>query len=534
MYYLKSNIVAEPLINQWYASVDLLSPAMAAMMFTYSHFKIMSSYIASPQMHELACSHPETKGGPFIDYPSRRVDEVQRLLENSRKTLSSYISFAESITNLHTLLEKHPQGMSLEPLYSKLPDELRGFVELYYDVANRPHFRFIEQFIYDSELNTASLQSTFFSSINQDYRPLCLSTPRIEVDGVSIKKPFKDSFYDHIFSSRENSLTQADLDGLMSSGLNPLDNNLAETKTNFLNFFGTEKPSSKATPLDVGTSVRIRYFGHACVLIETQTCTILFDPVLSYDYLTDIPRFTYTDLPKKIDYVILTHTHQDHVLLEHLLQLRYKIGCIVVPDNVTGALQDPSLKIMLQNLGFHSVITLKEFDRIDLSEGYIQGLPFIGEHADLHIQSKLIYLINIAGVKILCAADANNLEHRIYEKVHQITGDIDILFIGMECAGAPLSWLYQSIMLTPLSRAMDQSRRLNGSDFEKAKLMVDLFKCKQVYIYAMGQEPWLNYVMGINYTSTSPQIIESDKLIDYCISKNIQAARLFGSHIITM
>ena len=36
------------------------------------------------------------------------------------------------------------RGLSLEPLYSQLPDELRGYVKFYYDVANLPHFRFIE------------------------------------------------------------------------------------------------------------------------------------------------------------------------------------------------------------------------------------------------------------------------------------------------------------------------------------------------------------------------------------------------------
>ena len=101
MYYLKSNAIAEPLINQWYASVHLLSPSMAAMIFAHSHIKIMSSYLASPQMHELACSHPETKGGPFIDYPTRRVDEVRDLLEKTKQVVSHYLSFAESVTSLH-------------------------------------------------------------------------------------------------------------------------------------------------------------------------------------------------------------------------------------------------------------------------------------------------------------------------------------------------------------------------------------------------------------------------------------------------
>lgn len=474
MYYLKSNAIAEPLINQWYASVHLLSPSMAAMIFAYSHIKIMSSYVASPQMHELACAHPETKGGPFIDYPTRRVDEVRDLLEKTKTIVSDYLIFAESVTNLHKLLEGHLRGMSLEPLYSQIPDALRGFVELYYDVANRPHFRFIEQFLYDSPLNTAPLQSLLLSLVQQDYRPFCLSTPRIPANEVSIVKPFRDAFYDQLFSSRERSLTKEDLRELMTSAYKQSNQDSA-MEANFLNLFSTEQPARKYTPLGDDEPIRIRYFGHACVLIESPECTVLFDPVFSYDYPSDIPRFTYADLPERIDYVVLTHTHQDHVILEHLLQIRYKIGCIIVPANVIGALQDPSLKIMLNDLGFNSVKVLHEFEKIDIPGGFIQGLPFLGEHADLHIQSKLIYFVQIEGLKIMCAADSNNLERRVYEKVYQIIGDVDILFIGMECAGAPLSWLYQPFLLTTLTRDIDQSRRLNGCNFEQAKLMVDIF-----------------------------------------------------------
>jgi L-ascorbate metabolism protein UlaG (beta-lactamase superfamily) len=232
--------------------------------------------------------------------------------------------------------------------------------------------------------------------------------------------------------------------------------------------------------------------------------------------------------------VVLTHAHQDHVLLEHLLQLRYKIGTVLVPENVPGALQDPSLKLMLENQGFDSVRSLSEFERVALPGGAIQSLPFLGEHADLHIQSKLMHLITIAGVKVLFAADANNLDYKLYERVHEVVGDIDILFIGMECVGAPLSWLYQPLMLTQLTRDMDQSRRLDGSDFIKAKMMVETFNCKQVYVYAMGQEPWLNYVMGTHYTSTSPAIIESNKLLEYCKTRSITAARLLGSKTINI
>ena len=66
--------------------------------------------------------------------------------------------------------------------------------------------------------------------------------------------------------------------------------------------------------------------------------SILLDPVLSYTYDSDISRYTYEDLPDVIDYVLITHNHQDHILFETLLQLRHRIRHIVVPRNGGGAL----------------------------------------------------------------------------------------------------------------------------------------------------------------------------------------------------
>jgi hypothetical protein len=58
--------------------------------------------------------------------------------------------------------------------------------------------------------------------------------------------------------------------------------------------------------------------------------------------------------------------------------------------------------------------------------------------------------------------------------------------------------------------------------------MVNRFGCRDVYVYAMGQEPWLNYVMSIKYTEQSKPIIESNKLIRDCQGRGIVAERLFG------
>lgn len=107
-------------------------------------------------------------------------------------------------------------------------------------------------------------------------------------------------------------------------------------------------------------------------------------------------------------------------------------------------------------------------------------------------------------------------------------GDVDALFLGMECDGAPLSWLYGPLLTQRVERAMDESRRLAGSNYEQAVSIVDCFKCREVYVYAMGQEPWLNYIMSIKYTDQSRPTIESNRLLKVCHERGIISERLFG------
>jgi hypothetical protein len=104
----------------------------------------------------------------------------------------------------------------------------------------------------------------------------------------------------------------------------------------------------------------------------------------------------------------------------------------------------------------------------------------------------------------------------------------------MECDGAPLSWLYGPLLFRRLERAMDESRRLSGSNYEQAMQIIDCFGCKEVYVYAMGQEPWLNYLMSIKYTDESRPMIESNRLLQICRDRGMNAERLFGEREILM
>ena len=75
---------------------------------------------------------------------------------------------------------------------------------------------------------------------------------------------------------------------------------------------------------------------------------------------------------------------------------------------------------------------------------------------------------------------------------------------------------------------MDGSRRLAGSDCDKGMALVNIFNPKEIYVYAMGQEPWCEFISSIKYTEESNPIIQSNKLVNICRSKGMIAERLYG------
>lgn len=517
--YLKPNVLVEPLFNQWYAWPYLIPPATSAMYVANSHLKIISSFVSAPQVHVAALKSPVMLGGPFMNYGAERVEEVRELMQRTVREQESSLKFAEDIRTLDELLLSEAGGFSLEALYRKVPESLRGYVELVYDRYNNPSFRFIEALLYRSPHYNLSSQSLTLSLIDNDSRPFVFSTPRLHSrDRLEINLPFGHEGLDLLFGMKETPAPYEQIKKVL--GVAEKDDEL------FSSLFTGARPF--ATSSYTGDGVRVRYFGHACVLIEARGVSILCDPVISYMYDSEVPRYTFADLPETIDYVLITHNHQDHCMFETLLQLRHKTRHVLVPRSNGGDLLDPSLKLILRNIGFKNVSEIDELETVEVAGGTITGLPFLGEHADLNIRTKVAYMITLDGKSIVCAADSNNIEPQLYENLRQLIGEVDVLFIGMECDGAPLSWLYGALLTRPLARKMDQSRRFDGSDFEKGIQLVDLLAAGQVYVYAMGQEPWLTYLTSLLYTEQSRPITESNKLVESCRERGITSERLFG------
>ena len=519
LFYLRPNVVIEPLIERWYAWSHIISPVTAAMNVTKRHLEIMNSYIESPELHAAAAKDPKMLGGPFIDYDRNKVPEIKKLLEDTIEHQADLIDLSIAIRKLDKLLKKEAKGYSLEKIYEKIPEQLQGYVELFYDLNNSPSYRIYESLLYNSKYFNKKNQSVALWITNNDSRPFCLSTPVLDKDNILfLDFPFDSAVIDELAKIKRVPKKYSDIKSIVGG---------VKNENLFKSFFTLEAP--KPYKNYTGDKIRMRYFGHACIHIETKDLSILIDPLISYyGYQSSVEHFSDFDLPEKIDYLLITHNHQDHILLETLLPLRHKVKNIVVPRSGGGYLQDPSLKLMFNNIGFQNVIEIDEMETINLADCQIQGIPFTGEHSDLNIRTKMCYRVMIGDFKLLFVADSRILEYKLYKHIHGIVGDIDVIFLGMECDGAPLSWLYGPLFTEEISRENDQSRRLSGSDFQRGIHLVNIFNPSEVYVYAMGQEPWCEFISSIKYTDESNPIVQSNILIEECKKRGILAERLFG------
>jgi len=522
---LRSDVVVEPLVQRWYAWGHLIAPMTAALNVARRHLPMMRSYVASPAAHQALAAKPELRGGPFLDLASDRSAEVQRLIDETHRSQAPLLELAEAIAAAWKLLRDRADGRGLSALYRELPDALRGLVELVYTPAGGPDLRPIEALLYQSRFADDSAQSALLRRLRGDQRSFALSTPRLDEPGaIHLRKPFRHPAYDLLGRLRSQPMTMAEIvDGL---GLAQADvATLQELLVPAPAGSGQRPASETARRRD---TARWRYCGHACVLVESPAgVSVLLDPVLAYDSGAQPERFTFADLPAHIDYAVLTHNHQDHVMLETLLALRWKIGTIVVPRS-GGSLVDPSLARALRSIGFQRVVELDSLEDLVDRDVRITALPFLGEHADLDIRTKAAWLVRANGFGSLFAADSNNLDPHLYDHLSKSIGSVDQLFIGMECVGAPMSWLYGCLLPDPIPRDHDQSRRLNGSDAERGMALVQSLGARAVRVYAMGAEPWLSFISSIDPGASTVPRQNADALIQACRARGIEAELLYG------
>lgn len=523
--YLREDAYFEPLINHWFAWSYLVPPVQAARHIATRHRRTMTSFVKNTQLHIMAVREAALSGGDFLDAREDQVGEIQALIDEIDQQRADLVALSDAVKDLDELIRKHTSGESIEYLYAQVPEPLQGYVEIFMDMNHNPSYRLLEPLLYRSRHYQPSLQSVSFGLLSRvKQRPFCFSTPRLaDANHLQLKMQFNAPELTTLLRSRVEGVPKDVIDSIFarfdrSGGLN------------YPELFTSRPPAHRYVPVEKG--LRIRFLGHASFLLETKDVSILMDPVIAVrgeDYQDEI--FSYSELPPHLDYICITHNHQDHYNLETLLQLRHKTGKLVLPVNNGGTLPDPSMALIGRQLGFE-VLVVDDFDEIAIPGGKLTSIPFLGEHGDLNVRSKTVWFLELLGKKTFFGADATNYDPQMYRHVQGIVGDVDILAIGMECVGAPYTWLYGALTTKVVSKNIMNSRRLNGANAEQAYHMVDTFHAKQVYLYAMGMEPWYKYFMGVDYSENSEQIVQSDRMIRYCAEQTIPCERLVGKKTI--
>lgn len=523
--YLKEDAYFEPLVNHWFAWSYLIPPVQASRYITSTHKRIMTSFVNNSQLHIMANKEAVLAGGDFLNAKEEQVDDIKKLLSEIDEKHADVVALSEAVKELDEIIRNHTSGESIEYIYELVPEPLKGYIEIFLDINHNPGYRLLEKLLYNSPKYKKSLQSISFGLLSRvKERPFCFSTPRLaDENHIQLNMDFASDDLTLLVKSRTEGIEMAEVDRIFNQydTLGELDYKMLFTEI---------VPKSSYKKVEKG--VRLNFLGHASFILETPEVSILMDPVIAIrgdDYADKV--FSYSDLPEKIDYICITHNHQDHYNIEALLQLRHKTNKLVVPVNNGGSLADPSMKLIGEQLGFE-VLVVDDFDEIAIPGGKMTAIPFLGEHGDLNVRSKNVWFIELQGKKFFFGADATNCDPHMYKHVQKLVGEADVLCIGMECVGAPYTWLYGALNTKIVSKNIKNSRRLNGANCDQASHMVETFDAKKVYIYAMGMEPWYKYFMGVDYQDDSEQIVQSDKLITFCNEKGIPCERLVGKKVI--
>jgi L-ascorbate metabolism protein UlaG (beta-lactamase superfamily) len=517
--FLRPDAIIEPLVDGFYGWMHTVAPVQAAMNLANVQVPLLESYLQSPQVHINASNNPELRGGFFVNIAESRIGEVKDLLAGIKQDRAGMLGFAAAVAEAEELVRANATGFDLTPLYPKLPSALSGLVEIAYDTSNQPAVRFIEPLVYESSAYTEDRQSVQLSLETGVERPFILSTPRLSSpDVLDLRIPFRHPGLEELFRSRVHGTTLSRLRELLE-----LDDEEAVALSRLL---AGEPDLSADRHIDSGA--RIRYFNHACLVLQTPEAAIVTDPWVSAD-ASATDRFTYRDLPDYIDLVLITHGHQDHIVLETMLALRGRVGTVVVPRSSRGNMADPSMALYLSHLGL-PVVEVDDFSEVEFPGGKVIATPFLGEHADLDIRGKATYCVRLGGRTIFVGADSSGIDPGLYKYIRGHVGQVDMAFLGMECAGAPLTWLYQGLFTKPVTKKMSDSRKLSGSNAEQAAGIMTELGASEAYIYAMGEESWLGHVMATTYNEDSYQLKQVAEFMTWCADHAVKSDHLLGQH----
>ena len=237
-----------------------------------------------------------------------------------------------------------------------------------------------------------------------------------------------------------------------------------------------------------GTSVV--WFGHSSYLIKSEGTVLLVDPVLS-GFASPVSLFgkafpgtnTYpADAMPKIDVLVLTHDHYDHLDYQTLVALRDRVTRVVAPLGVGAHLErwgyDAS---RITEFDWNQNVTINE----DISLTAVSARHFSGRGLKRGGSLWSAYILNINALRIFLGGDSGYGPH--FKTIGQQYGPFSLAML--ECGQYGCDW--PNIHMFP-NEVVQAARDLHT----KAVLPVHWAK------FALGFHPWREPIRQLTATIT--------------------------------
>jgi L-ascorbate metabolism protein UlaG (beta-lactamase superfamily) len=251
-------------------------------------------------------------------------------------------------------------------------------------------------------------------------------------------------------------------DGAFVNDLPPAGYSLADVRTLIAGQFSSSEIRVPPTPIPVvrvdpeilktappSTGLRAFWIGHASVYVELDGVRMLIDPIFS-EYASPFnvgprrfhpPPIPLVDLPK-IDAVLITHDHYDHLDMHTVQQLSQRGTMFFVPLGIGAHLQAWGVpEAQIHDLEWWQEVPLQGVRIVSTPSRHYSGRGLTDKNATLWTSWSVIG----ARHRFYVSGDTGYSDH--FTKIGERYGPFDMAFIKIGAYGPGAPWL--DIHMTP-------------------------------------------------------------------------------------